>query len=180
MPSGKSIKQIAGLLTLSLLLFACKEKKQAQAQVHSQEVASAIIAQANEPLQSASAESEKQGNGIQITQLSLKFVNLLIDGKYEQARQLLNPSAQKKYPVEKLQANIKKILKQTGKNPKTAENSLIIDKTLARTDRKGVADVYVSIKGDKGLKALYVNLCSDTEKLQVCHIGWGTEDNGEV
>jgi hypothetical protein len=144
------------------------------------QVASAIMTQASEPLKSNNTADQEKEQDQKITQVSMNFVELLIKKDYKQAKSVLGPLLQKKYTDKKLEQNFQSILKQTGKNPKPVKQSVIIDKTMMSADKNSVADVYLSIKGNKGAKAMYLGLCnSKPAQIKICHIGWGTEDNGE-
>ena len=161
-----------------LPLSGCPDTQQQNA-TNPDQVASAIIAQAIEPLTSSSEQADKEKNQ-KVTQFSMSFVELLIKKDYKQAQNSLSPLLQKKYTDKKLEENFQNILKKTGKNPKPVPQSMIIDHTMVSTDKNSVADVYLSVKGNKGAKAMYLGLCQiKPTQIKVCHLGWGTEDNGE-
>lgn len=178
MRSVKKIAQILGVLVVLSALVGCE--KDSQMNVDADKVASEVLSQANEPLVNQRATLwVKDVSTAQISKFSLAFVESLTKGKYEDARSFFSKNFQDKYPSEKLEHSFKKILKKTGKNTKVVKDSLIIDKTLVSAEKKGIADIYISVKGRLGLKALYVSLCNDSEQVKICHIGWGTEDSGE-
>ena len=162
-----------------LSLSGCPNTQEQQNATNPNQIVSAIMTQAAEPLKSSDeqADKEKKQN---ITQFSMNFVDLLIKKDYKQAQGLLSPLLQKKYTDKKLEQNFQNILKKIGKNPKPVPQSMIIDKAMISADKNSIADVYLSVKGNKGAKAMYLGLCyAKSVQIKVCHLGWGTEDNGE-
>lgn len=175
---SRRIWQTLGASVVLLMLAGCEQETRPD--VDANKVASELVSQANEPLMSQNTQLwARDVTSKKITKFSLSFVDYLTKGKYDDARALFSQGFQERYPAGKLEQKFNRILAKTGKDTKVIESSLIIDKTLISTEKKGIADIYVSVKGDLGLKALYVSLCSESEQVKVCHIGWGTEDSGE-
>ena len=177
----KKLQRNAIWFGILFLLSGCpnsgnKIEPQNQSSEKEQQIASAIMSQANEPLQ-ASMPKVNQENEM-IGQFALLFTQQLTEGKYSQARQMMSFELQKKYPEEILSQRFKRILQKTGTNPQPVSRSLIVDRTMARMDKGSVADVYLSVKGKKNAKAIYLRLCGFEDKPKVCGIGWGTEDTG--
>ncbi len=175
----KQSARVAVFFICILSLSGCPDNAQTQQDKTPHQVASAIMAQAADPLTSSNEKTNEEKNK-EISQFSISFVNMLIKKDYKQAQRQLSPLLQKKYTDQKLEQNFSNILKQTGKNPKPVQQSIIIDKTMMTTDKNSVADVYLSIRGSKGAKAMYLGLCNNqSAQIKICHLGWGTEDSGE-